>query len=415
MKSQYEVHPLIQITGKQKLHAGRNRKCGLTESVATPDLKISALHGYTEQDDFVASWIAIKNNIPIYTREKKQKYINGLYETRYIPKTILKERQTELNIMFNNMNLIPVTLFQYDPIVLGKNGDEILPKSKRYGDNSYINPKDIDNEFKNLFQQKAKRECSTHHKLVTLENIGKKKIFGYQTKNYTSLTTTCETITDNSLKNSFIKETFNACSSKQIVDKSSTYDFVVDGLNMLHGCYHPTSAYRANIHQIAKDYRKDHPECGNEWLKCLLVMRAPICDSNGFYPGGQTRNELLKPFLSCRKLKQAKNKWSAQELSFNVGKKARVYVDVLYVWQTIEIPTGWANEWRRTNNSYTIENQSLELIEEDTKTCRWNDDIEQINCYTGVKGGYNIISEQDGGGWETVQKKKKNKRNRRKF
>jgi hypothetical protein len=411
MKTQYEVHPLIQITGTQRC----GKKKQLTESIATPNLSEQSLHGYTEQDDFVASYIALKNNIPIFSREKKGKYINGMYDTKYIPKNILNNNLSELKTMLNKMKLIPVTLFQYNPIVLGKDQERIVSETERYGYNSYINPKDISEEFLNLFKQKAKRECSTSHKLVASEYLEKKCIFEYKAKNYSCLNNTeagYETTFDNSLKNSFIKETFNACTSSEVLDKSADYNFVVDGLNMLHGSYHPNQSYRINMEKIASAYRESHPEYKGKYLECLLVLRGPICDNAGFYPGGITRDKIMKPFSSCRKLKAMKDKWSCKELSFNVG-RAKVYVDVLYVWQTIEIPSTWINEWHTNNTFDMINPKSFQLIE--TNSCSFDlkyDKITQEDCYTGVKQEYNILHDitetiTDNNRWEKVKPKKR--------
>lgn len=399
MITKHEIHPLVHITGTQKLYIEKGWKGTLIESVAITEVNQKALHGYTEQDDFVASYIAIKNNIPIFSREKKDRYINGMYDYY----DVLDFRKKELGNILNKMKYIPVTFFQYDSIVLGKDKKIILPEAQRHGDNSYINPKDINTEFQNVFEQKEKGLCYTSHNRVTSKKYGKKSIYEYKVNMFSSDTIPKDEISENSLKNSFIKETFNGCTSKQLVDKCDRYAFVVDGLNILHGCYHPTRSYRLNMEKIAAAYRKSHPEYNDKYVECLLVLRGPICDKAGFYPGGLTRDKIMKPFNSCRKLKEMKNKWSCKELCFNVP-KAKVYVDVLYVWQTIEVPCSWAEEWRRTNCAYTIKDQALETIQVNPVSSRWKVEKKEDHCYTGVKDGYKIVS--TGGGWKNDSKKK---------
>ena len=132
MTTSYEQHPLIRITGETKVYQGRDKarahRLGLyyIDQLGAPSLNIMPSHGYTEQDDYVAAYIASMCNIPVYSRERKNGYINGMYNAAEYGVQELESRKDELTHLFSNMNHIPLTFFEYDTVVYGK--DKLMKK-----------------------------------------------------------------------------------------------------------------------------------------------------------------------------------------------------------------------------------------------------------------------------------------------
>jgi hypothetical protein len=415
MTTSYEQHPLIQITGETKVYQGRNRRdkerarrLGLyhMDRLGTPSLNIMPSHGYTEQDDYVAAYIASKCNIPVYSRERKNEYINGMYNAAEYGVQELESRKDELTHLFSNMNRIPLTFFEYDTVVYGKDKlmKKKLPKdsSRWNGDNLFIEPMKIKNEFMKLFDDTHNRERRASFYRITKEKRGKNSIYEYKFDVHKSTSTQIDDIVPKiSLKDSFIKEYFNEYTSEHLIQRCGRYKFVVDGLNMLHGRYNPSRDYRENIKDISKAYRKAYNIPKEKYIECLLVLRGPISDKGEVYIGGKTRDKILKPFASCRKRKAMNDKYAVKDLSFNVA-NAKVYVDVLYVWQSVEVSSTWAQQWRKDNNDFTANNAPVGTRRVVAEEKRWRREEEEQSGNTGIANR----AVCPGGGVRFVPKKK---------